>query len=158
MAALSKYILSVICAAFVVGIFSSFFDKKGSTGMLLKLMGGLFLTFTMISPVVNLDFSNIWDFLEECTLKGENAAAWGEAMAEEEYRTIIRERTEAYILDKADALGVTLSVEVTLSDDDVLVPEEAALRGKVSPYAKQQLQQMMETELGIAKENQLWIG
>ena len=110
--------------------------------MLLKLMGGLFLTFTMISPVVNLDFSNIWDFLEECTLKGENAAAWGEAMAEEEYRTIIRERTEAYILDKADALGVTLSVEVTLSDDDVLVPEEAALRGKVSPYAKQQLQQM----------------
>ena len=158
MGAFSNYILSVICAAFVLGILDSIFNQKGSTGGLLKLIGGLFLAFTMLSPVVRMDFSGIWNFLEEYTVAGESAAAVGESMAEEEYRTIIKSETEAYILDKANVLGVTLAVEVTLSRDEVPVPVEAVLRGAVSPYAKQQLQQMMETELDIAKENQLWIG
>ena len=158
MGQLSKYIFSVICASLILSVLACFFDKKGSRGMIIKMIGGLFLALTIISPIVNLDFSGWMDYLEEYTLEGEKSAAWGESIAQEEYRTIITQQAEAYILDKADALGAELSVEVYLSDTEIPLPEEAVLRGKVSPYAKTELQQMLETDLGIAKENQLWIG
>lgn len=158
MEALSRYILSVIAGAFIVSILDSILDKKSGAGALMRLLGGIFIVFTIISPIVRLDFSGIADYFEEYSLEGESAAAWGESLADETYRGIIKSRTEAYILDKADELGAVLTVEVTLSDDETPVPEEAALRGKISPYARTQLQQMMEAELGIAKENQLWIG
>lgn len=156
MEGLRGYILSVISAAFVLAILNTLVDKKGSAGMLLRLIGGLFLTFTLISPVIDLDFTGIFDYLEEFSESGSDAAVSGELMAREEYRTIIKDKLEAYILDKAKDLGLDLTVEVTLGDDDV--PEEVIIRGVASPYGKARLQQMITQDLGIAKENQLWIG
>lgn len=155
---LGQYILSVASAAFLAGILGSLTDKKSGAGSVLRLLSGLFLTFTVISPIVKMDFSGITDYMESYAREGENTAAWGDAAAEDERRTIIKSRVEAYILDKAEALGTAVTVEVTLSDDIVPVPEEALLRGAVSPYVRTRLEQMMEADLGIAKENQLWIG
>lgn len=156
MEALSRYVFSVIAAAFIFGILSVMLDQRGSTGTLLRLMGGLFLTFTILSPIVKMDFSGITDFLERFTVEGEFASADGEEMAAEEYRTIIIRQVEAYILDKANELGLNLTVEVTLSDDEL--PETVTIRGSAGTYAKLQLQQIIEADLGIAKENQRWIG
>jgi hypothetical protein len=47
---------------------------------------------------------------------------------------------------------------VYLSEDTIPVPISVEIRGSVSPYGKQQLTKLLEEELGIAKENQLWIG
>lgn len=155
---IGRYILSVIAASFVVGILGCVLDQRGPSGGAVRLIGGLFLTFTVISPIVQLDFSGITDFWEQYAVEGDAAAAGGEALAQEEYRTIIIEQVEAYILDKANELGAALTVEVTLSNDDVPLPEEVILRGSVSPYAKSQLQGIIEENLAIAKEKQLWIG
>lgn len=156
MEALSRYVLSVIAAAFLFGILSSMVDEKGSTGALLRLMGGLFLIFSILSPILKMDFTGITNFLEDFAVEGEYASASGEEMAEEEYRTIIIQQVEAYILDKASGLGLSLTVEVTLNADDL--PESVTLCGAAAPYAKLQLQQIIEDDLGIAKENQRWTG
>lgn len=153
---LSRFILSIIAASFIVAILSSLVDKKGSSGVLLRLIGSLFLTFTLVSPLVDLDFTGILDYLEEFTESGELAAVNGELMAREEYRTIIKQKLEAYILDKANELGLSISAEVSLNEN--AQPEEVILRGAASPSGKAQLQQFLQDDLGISKENQLWIG
>ena len=71
---------------------------------------------------------------------------------------IIKEETEAYILDKAASLGVTLSVEVMVEDGNVPRLSGVQLSGQVSPYARQQLSTWISNDLGISKENQKWIG
>lgn len=155
---LSGYVLSVIAAALILGILKGIIGSNGSAAALMRLVGGLFLAFVMIQPIAKFDFSAITAFIEDSSVEGELTAAQGERIADEEYRSIIKSNVEAYILDKAQTCGAQLSVEVTLSEEDDAVPEEVRLRGNVSPYAKSQLQTMMEEDLGIAKENQIWIG
>ena len=80
---------------------------------------------------------------------GENAAR--EAMAER-----ISQQTKAYILDKAQALEASLTVEVILDDAGIPTPCGVRISGKVSPYAKGVLSDYMEKELGIPREEQRW--
>jgi hypothetical protein len=47
---------------------------------------------------------------------------------------------------------------VTLSDELPPVPVEVRLSGDISPYIKTRLQSILEDDLGISKENQIWTG
>lgn len=154
----AEFILSVSAASILVGILVSLTDKKSGSAQIIRLLGGLFLMLTVISPIVKMDFSGVTDYLESFRLDGTSTAAWGENAAQEEYRSIIKTRAAAYILDKAETLDAVVTVEVMLSDDETAMPERAVLRGAVTQWAKAQLSQMMEADLGIAKENQVWIG
>ena len=90
--------------------------------------------------------------------EAEAAAAMGESMAARSRGEIIKEETEAYILDKAAALKANLTVEVTVSGSGTPVPTAAIYRGEVPADVRQQLETIVQTELGIARENQTWIG
>lgn len=70
---------------------------------------------------------------------------------------IIKVEAEAYILDKAAAMNVSLEVSVTVEGDPP-VPAAAQLSGEVSPYAKQQLEKILWEDLGISKEYLEWTG
>ena len=85
-----------------------------------------------------------------------DAAAMGEKLARDSMADIIKEETEAYILDKAADLHVNLHVEVTVGEDNL--PTAVTLSGEASPYARRQIQAIIANDLGIAKENQKWIG
>ena len=156
--ALGKYIVSVTAAAIVVAILQSLFDKKGATSTLLRLIGGLFLCFTVISPVVTIGFDTLLDMPQDYAQQGSVAAFEGEQIARDQLRGIITERLRTYILDKATTYSLQIDAEVELSPDEIPVPVAVRLRGEASPYAKQSMQQWLEQELGIRKENQTWIG
>lgn len=155
---LGQYILSVGLAALIVGILTSFTDSKSATGTLIRMVCGLFLAFTVIKPVASLNFDHLEAFAQSYGEAGEASAARGEAIADEALREIIKQETEAYILDKAGSYQCQLSVEVTVGDGDVPVPDSVRISGSISPYARSQLQKFLEDELGIPKEQQLWIG
>ena len=55
-------------------------------------------------------------------------------------------------------LGAAVTVEVTLSQDDPPVPEYVEIFGEISPYIKLRLEELIQEELNIAKENQRWTG
>ena len=86
------------------------------------------------------------------------AAMLGEEVSADEINTIITEQTLAYILDKAESFGARLEVEVQIARDGTYRPKAVTLRGSVSPYAKSRLQQIIEEDLQISKEDQQWIG
>lgn len=86
----------------------------------------------------------------------EDAAAMGENLARDSMADIIKEETEAYILDKAADLHANLRVEVAVGEDNL--PAAVTIFGEASPYARRQIQAMIANDLGISKENQKWIG
>lgn len=155
---MGKYILSVILAACVVAIVTSLLDEKTNQGVLLRMIGGLFLAFTVITPVLKLDFEGAISIVDDYMAEADDAARRGEDLATDAMGEIIKEQTEAYILDKANSYGATVCVSVEVSEDPVPIPVSACLEGNVTPYAKWQLQRMLESDLGIPKENQQWIG
>ena len=151
-------ILSVVTAALVVGILCSFCDTKTGTGTLIRMVCGLVLLIHILSGLLKADFDILMSFSDLLLQSTEDAVSQGSRISSKAASEIIKEKTEAYILDKAAAYGVCPEVEVFVSTADVPIPESVRIRGSVSPYARKQLERIVEDELGIPKENQEWIG
>lgn len=156
MESLRTYLIGLVAAAILTGIVTQLMGDKGTQGALIKLISGLFLVFTVIAPISNIDLSGLRDFSADFSEAGEEAALIGEDITRESLAAVIKQRSEAYILDKAAGLDVELEVDVTVSDDKMPVPSAVLIRGKVSPYAKARLQSIIVQNLGIDKEKQIW--
>ena len=155
MEALRQYVISVVAATMLCGIVVRLFPN-GSGKQMGKLICGLFLAYTVLSPISRVDFSKLPDFSLRCMDDAEDAAAMGENLARDSMADIIKEETEAYILDKAADLHANLRVAVTIGEDNL--PAAVTISGEASPYARRQIQAMIANDLGISKENQKWIG
>lgn len=151
-----QYLLSVVAAGLIGGAVKHLLPGKGTAAHMGKMLTGLFLAFTVISPLANVSLDR-WDTeCENLQQQAQAAVAAGEENSKTALYSGIKQRTEAYILDKAQSLAVQIAVEVTLSDDPIPVPVAVRLSGNISPYAKKQLQDILESELGIPKEAQQW--
>ena len=153
---MSGYILSVISAAVVTAIICSFFQKKGGTAGVIRMICGLFLAFVAISPLADLDFSNLEAYLDAFTLEAGDLADAGKNMAREAEGDIIKASVQSYIMDKAETLGAHITAEVMLDQDNI--PLSVELEGNLSPYAKARITGIIADDLGITKEHQIWIG
>lgn len=158
MGAVGAYIVSVACAAVLCGILTAILPEKGASASLLRLIIGVFLAFVAIRPLTRVELSDLPAISDGYLKEAEAVSAEGGDLASEAMAAIIKAETEAYILDKAKALDTEIAVEVTLSTDAVPSPVAVRVSGAVSPYAKTQLQELLENDLGIAKEDQEWIG
>lgn len=157
MEALRQYVLSVTAAALICGIVSGL--ARGSAAKeWIRLLCGLLLAFTAIRPLARLEVNAFAELPLPFAQEAETTAALGENMARQAVADSIKAESEAYILDKAAALNADVTVEVTVSEDSTPVPAAVKLSGSASPYARRQLERILQTELGIAKENQLWTG
>ncbi len=143
----------MICA-----IVCSFTDGNDSTGVLIRMVCGLFLTIVAIRPVTSLNYEWLEDFAAGFNEMASVTASLGSDMADEARREIIKAETEAYILDIASSYGLQLQVRVTLAEGDVPVPEAVYLTGIAAPAAKERLRNTIANDLNIPKERQLWSG
>lgn len=150
-----EYVISVVASAFVCGIVMGVFPK-GAVKEVVKMICGLFLAFTALSPISRLDFSALTNHGIDFSEDAAQTAAIGEVYSEKAIRDIIKAETQAYILDKAAALGASITADVSLSADEIPVPVGVQVSGVFSPYVRQRLTDILQEELGIAKENQLW--
>ena len=157
MAALGRYLFSVTTAAIIFSILKSLLDKKSGAAAVVQLIGGLFLTFTVIGPFSDFDFGSFFGAPMEYIDQGNVIAARGQVIAQEQLLEIIKERSEAYILDKAMSYQTPVNVEVTLDHGDNPVPATVELKGSVSPYVKGVMTVWLQKEMGISEENQIWI-
>lgn len=153
MEALRQYIISVVAAALICGIITGLFPK-GAAREVMKLVCGLFLAYTVLRPMAGAELGHLEDLPFSFSSQGEAAAALGTQMAEESLAQFIKEETQAYILDKASKLGLTLEADVTLDEENI--PVAVTLRGQVSPYDRSRLERMLTQDLAIAKENLQW--
>lgn len=151
------YLLAISAAAILCGIVSRLLGKKGTPAAIGKMLCGVFLALAVMQPLSRFR-PGIW---EEFSFDMEQTAAQavekGQVETKKAVAKIIKERCEAYILEKAAQMQTKLTVEVFLSDDNIPVPNGVRLQGAVSPAAKSRLQTLISEELGIPKEKQIWI-
>lgn len=150
-----RYLICVLSASIIVAIITSVTDGKGAHSALIRLVCGVFLFLVMLGAAREIDFSDIALLLESFETDGALATSTGEALAESSFRESIITRTRAYILDKAQTLGASLDVKITLGEQNT--PEQISVTGSVSPYAKTVLTKLFTDDLGIAKENITWL-
>lgn len=151
-----NYILSVICAAIICSVIHSLTGSKSAQSAIIRLLTGIFMSITLISPIINIKLSDYTDYIAEFRADADDAIAYGQNSALVQRNAIIKSQTEAYILDKAALLDAALDVEVTLNQDDPPIPCGVKITGAISPYSKVKLSQYIANDLGIAKEDQVW--
>ena len=130
--------------------------EKGAVGRIAGLLCRILIVVTILVPLSDIQFSNIPNYLENISGDAGVYVEEGKLAAEKQTMDIIKEQTEAYILDKANRMDLEISVEVEL-DDHGNVPCSVVVVGNCSPYAKEVLGAYIEDNLGISKENQKWM-
>lgn len=151
---MKAYVLSVICAAVLCAIVTDLGEKKGTRAKILKLICGVFLSFTVIRPVAEVKLEEFSFFTADIAQDAFHITDLGQNQSYREMAAIITNEVSAYILDKASDFPGDLTVDVEL--DENLIPCRVILTGSISSDVKHQLEAMIETDLGIRKEDQIW--
>lgn len=150
-----EYVLAVVASAMICAVISNLFQNS-SLKELVRLLGGLMLTLTVIKPITDIDFSALsqWElpYMQDAAYYRKQ----GEVQADEAISERIKAETEAYILAEAERMKAKIQVEIMLNED--CIPYKADLRGNISPVVRQHMQTFLETTFAIAKENQIWTG
>ena len=156
MGSVRQYILSVLCVVIVCGLTQTLF-AEGTMHALIKWIGGLAVTVTVLNPLVKGELFQ-WDTaFSDLRVNKEIAIEEGLRIGEEELSTRICESTCAYILKEASDMGANVEVEIELQEDYPYQPEQVRICGAVSPYVKRQLSIVLQQELGITEDHQIWV-
>ena len=154
---LREYVIHLCATALLCTVLLSFTRGTGTVKMILKLLCGIVLAYSVISPLKQLQIPQFDRIISEFQEEASVAMRWGQEATDIAIREGISQGAEAYILEKAKALNLDLLVEVELSDDEIPVPAEVSLIGNAAPYAKTVLGNAIWQDLNIPKEKQIWI-
>lgn len=155
MEGIREYILSVISTVFVCGLLQMC-SPEGTIGAVVRFLSGLVITVCVISPLIQDRMIN-WDLSYEALMQDSQwAVSEGQELADEAYCEHIQEASTAYILDKAEALGVQINVKIELEETFPYEIESVHLEGTAAPYARQSILGYITTDFGISEEKILW--
>jgi len=157
MNSIEEYATSIIAMALISSILSGLVQNSEGKGFV-RMICGMVMTLTVVAPIWSIDLSVLEGYYPGVLAAASAAAEEGEAISREALYACIKQETETYIQDKAAELSADVSVEVRLNDGDPPIPVGAVISGRVTPYAKHRLQKILDTQLGIAKENLEWTG
>lgn len=152
---LKQWISGIVCAA-MVGAAAEGVTPPGRVKKAGKLASGLLLLLAIVKPLAGLDYGVLAGALAEYRADAAGYEAALEGKNQIVLKTVIEERTGAYISDKAQALGMECTAQVTYDygPDGETRPEAVVVRGKFTPDQQAGLSRALEGELGIPAENQ----
>lgn len=157
MEALRQAALNVITAALICAVLVPLV-QEGTSKELLRIICGFFMVISLLSHIRNIDLQMLTQPVQDAAIHAPQEAASGISHARTLQEDIIKSRCEEYILDKASGFGASVTVEIRLSDGDIPYPESVYIRGRLPENTKKSLQKIIIQDLGIAEEDQIWIG
>lgn len=155
MDSVARYLLHLVCAGILTGLVLAIGGERGSGGKLRKLLCGTFLTLVMIAPLRSLDLSGLTEPLADYSAMAQAANNAGMEQAREAMISLISQKSEAYILDKAGKMGAAVQVCVEV-DPETFYPVFATVTGSVTPYEKEVISGFLEEDLLIERSAQRW--
>ena len=152
-----QYLFSVVTCALAVSLVCSVPQKK-AIARIAATLGGVILLITFLQPLLRLRVGDLSAWLDRYAPDDSLLSSALEDREEESSR-LISEQTRAYILDKAQALGADLEVEIELAalSEHYRYPWRVTLRGQWLPDQKTSLSKYIVDTLGIPEERQIWI-
>lgn len=154
MEAFTSYILSVTAAAMLCAMFTTL-AGNGSTGKLLKLMTGIVMAAVVIRPMTEITTVNFNRYLDSLNADAMAVVAEGTAYAQQETEGRIKSMLESYILDKAAALSLDITVDLCV-DTQTMLPVSVVIAGNASPHARAAMEAVILNDLGIPTEALSW--
>ena len=157
MESIGQYLLTVCTAAILCSIVNGLVGKKGGQKNIIQMVSSLFLTITVLSPLTKIQIGDLSLWMQTVSADADSAVSYGQNLAKDSMITNIKSGCEAYILDKAGQLQINITVQVEVEDAEIPKPCRVTLQGNASPYARSRLQTIIQEDLGIQKEQQIWI-
>ena len=151
--AVRVWLTSIVMVTLLLSVAQTLIPE-GTIRKIAGFTGGLILLVALLRPVLGADLErlhlDLGDYERASEERQEELASAGNA----ELKALIESQTAAYISDKANALGleVTVRVEAEAGADGIPVPAAADIQGARS----EELASYMEQELGIPRERQSW--
>ena len=152
-----QWLLGVTCTALVLAVADSL-APEGSVKRVCRLAGGLALLIAAVGPVLHVDGAMISKAVSEYQATVQTYEKELEEKNVLLYQTIIAETTAAYIVDKAEELGISCQAEVTFvyDEDGVPCPWEVTAQGVWTEEQRSQLSQLVEADLGVPGRRQYY--
>lgn len=149
---LRGWLMGIVAAALAVSLAQAL-TPEGTVKKVGRLVGGLVLLLAVAQPFLRLD-------LEAWTASavyeaGETART---GAGDEVMKTLIAEKTGAYIVDKGGLLGMDCTAEVTVSavEGGWSVPWSVTVRGRWTQEQRESLSKIIAEELNIPVERQVF--
>ena len=150
-----QWLLGVACTALILAVADSL-APEGSVKRICRLAGGLALLLAAVSPLLRLDGGALIDALEGYRAQIQSYEETLERQNNLFYQTVIEQSTAAYIVDKAEGLGISCQAEVTFSydEDGVPFPWEVTARGDWTDETREAMERLLEDDLGVPPQRQ----
>lgn len=150
------WITGVMVVAMLLSVAQTMIPE-GSLRKITSMTGGLLLMFALLKPLLRFDFEELQFETESYVAAIQTRQLELETEQRKSLADSIAERTQAYILNKAVQLGISIQqvrVETELSDDELPFPSRVILDGARS----EELSVWIAETLGIPAERQVWNG
>lgn len=149
-----QWLIGITCAALVTALAESL-TPPGTIRKIGRLTGGLVLLIAMLGPLLSLDEEALTRALTEYRFSLSAYSGDLEEENQELVKGIIEERSDAYIQDKAESMGIDCQVSVeTEADSDWPVPTSVTVFGALTEEQQEQLTRLIETDFAIPAERQ----
>ena len=150
-----EWLLGVLCAAVAAALVEHLAPEK-AVGSICRMAGGILLLIAVVRPILHVDMGTFaaavvptWSEITDSQMAGEDLAL---------IKNIIGEETGAYILDKAESLGIPCTQVVVTCDtkDNVPYPSAVQIFGPLGEEQRCTLSRVIESELAIPEQRQTY--
>ena len=150
---MKSWLLGIVLTSLAGGLARQL-APQGKEQIMVRLVSGLLLALAILRPLASQDWADLELPAVPAFQAGEQAAVYRKNQ-QDALSAIIAEKTEAYIWDKANRLGLTCTVTVTTAagESGIPLPDAAVIRG---PYSGE-LARCIEEEVGIPAEKLIWL-
>ena len=155
MTILKDWLLSVTAAALALALAQAI-TPEGTVKKIGALVGGMVLLLVLVKPVLAIDLEDLANQTAQFVPQTEFETDQGEQMM----KSLIAQKTSAYIVDKGLDLGFDCTAKVTVGEDGSgwFVPWRVEITGAWTAEQKTALSKAVAQELGIPAERQTFYG
>lgn len=152
-----SWLLTIISASILCALADSLMPA-GAVKRVGRLVCGLVLLCTVLSPVASLDLEGGQDWM------GDYFSEVGEQKSElkeqvnEGMKIIIEQRFAAYIVDKAAEMGLTCTAQVSCreGEDGLYLPDKTQVYADLSDVDQSRMTRIIQEDLGVPLERQTY--
>lgn len=142
--------MSAIAAVTMIMAVVSVLTPKNSAGRAVMLCGSIIMMVVLVSPFKKLDVSALSDYSARFEKEIEHRAEQVRRQNEKLRKNIIEENTRAYILQRAEAMGISCDLNIECCGD---VPHTAVVSVKNKDVVPA-VSELLEREVGIPSVRQ----
>ena len=155
MEAIRSYLTAVVAVS-MIAVLASALSHGSRMERVVRFAAGLLALLVCVTPLLRLDARTLTDVLEQAERALDYDASGTDRTRQDMLRDLVRENTERTIEKQAEALGMLVRADVTLTEEEYPQPWSATLTGTLDPEQVRALSEFLSQSLGIPTERQTW--